>query len=120
MCLISKDNNVQIAKEPIIAYKVMRFDYTSPCMGFDYSHYLENLDEVVYDVIPDPFFDYTRNKYVVEEGLHLFVDLRRAKAFSVETVRDLIFKCEIPIGAHFILGEYGEICTDQFKFIERI
>lgn len=120
MCLLALNNTVQIAKEPIIAYKVIRFNYKSPCRGFDYSPYLENPDKVIYDTIPNPFFDYTCDKYVVEEGLHLFIDLQHAKEFATDTVDDLIFKCEIPIGAYFILGKYGEICTDRFKFIERI
>lgn len=120
MCLIALNNTVQIAKEPIIAYKVIRFNYKSPCRGFDYSPYVENLGETIYDVIPNPFFDYMNDKYIVEEGLHLFTDLQHAKEYIDDDLDELIFKCEIPIGAYFILGKYGEICTDRFKFINEL
>lgn len=120
MCLVSKNNNVQIAKEPIIAYKILDWNYKSPYKEFDYSPYVENLGETIYDVIPTPFFDYMCGRYVVEEGLHLFIDLQHAKEYVEDGLDELIFKCEIPIGSYFIEGEYGEICADQFRFIERI
>lgn len=118
MCLISKDNNLQIAKESILAYKVLYSNYNSPCRGFDYSSYVDNPNKVVCGTIPNPILEYFTGNYIVEEGLHLFTDLQYAKEFMDDS--ELIFKCEIPIGSYFIKGKYGEICTDRFRFIERI
>lgn len=119
MCLISKDNNVQIAEKPITAYKVLNFEYKSPCKRFDYNPYVRDTNKIVCDVTPYPFFDYTCGKYIVEEGLHLFTDIYHAEEFA-DDATELIFKCEIPVGSYFIKGGYGEICTNRFRFIERI
>lgn len=121
MCLISKDNNLQIAKEPILAYKVLNRNYISPCRGFDYSSYVNDPNKVVCDTIPYPILEHFSGHYIVEEGLHLFTDLQYAKEFTdVGISCGLIFKCEIPIGAYFILGKYDEICTNQFKFMNEL
>lgn len=123
MCLIPNDS-ARIAQKDIIVYKILLKSsegfYLSPYR--DEPYYMGELKtaNIRYRLRTREGLHFPVRKWIIEEGLHAFIDYSTASLTAVMTpISGLsIVKGVIPKGAMYVLGTGNEIVSTQLKLIE--
>lgn len=132
MCLWTRQIEPLVAKESIIAYKILLLkddDYLSPVMYYNYSEFIKE-HKIVRDIIPSVNFTNIFGEVTdlgkIHKGLHLYLNKDYAEYVLKQYKQNyfdkfILFKCEIPKGSYYFIGKAKlDICTNQFEFIEEV
>lgn len=112
----------KIASKDIVVYKVLeKYNLTSdkwysPFMGTPYILGQSNYAEIFI------YQKYDRKKFTVEEGIHAYTNLNQAimKSGYGHYKRYGVFKCIIPKGSKYLIGNYEEIVTNHLIVLEKV
>lgn len=118
MCLTSKSNKLEVAEKDIVCYKCMAFDELEELFRTPYQ-YVSIEKEIISGKKPfcakgglKKFKDKDGN-ICFEGGLiHTFKSLKDAKELCDFWREGVIFKCIIPKGTKYVLGQFESFIND--------
>lgn len=130
MCMITPQKAARKAKTEIECYKLVLKDMNSPNFSFLYTPfktfkttlgvyntnagYRFSTPTVVDYITNNP--KYIRNKVIIKEGFHSFLDIPKATKDYVDENHSMpdkiLFKAIIPIHSNYYIDEFGMIVSD--------
>jgi hypothetical protein len=122
MCLFTKQSRPFILKQNLIVYKVLNYNFKSPIQNFQYELnklYSINHIEIEHGNYPALVkgcfenLDITIFKYKVNKAFHSYLDTNYAYDLHKRDVNFRIFKAIIPKYSEYVVGVYGDICSNK-------
>ena len=126
MCLVTKQSDWLIAEKDIKCYKMldtnMGGDFVTPyerTLVDDSIIRGERLFTARKASLYETFFPRYNGTYDIDEGaIHCYRNWLRGFINALGSYH--LFKCVIPKGTRYAIGEDGEICAQAIKFVKQI
>ena len=124
MCLVTKQTNWLVAKKDIKCYKLLDYDrlgrYVTPYTDLVVTEdIIRGERPFIADKSYSIFQPVTSKYYKVEDGaIHCYRGWFNARVHAIGAY--VLFKCIIPKGTGYAIGEEGDICAEKIKFVKKI